>query len=122
LNNNLSDSDISDNTTEGDSLYKQFLNDISSGSIDFQPFIEGKLVTDPLKTNKTSSNSIESIAEKVKEDTISQTPIETTVVTKGYDNHLLSNTSISNKEHNLDGHQIFGNDIDVETSAKILKT
>ena len=118
MNNNLSDSDISDNTTEGDSLYKQFLHDISSGSIDFQPFIEGKLVTDPLKTNKTSSNSIESIAEKVKEDTISQTPIETTVVTKGYDNHLLSNTSISNKEHNLDEHQIFGNDIDFETSAK----
>jgi len=40
LNNNLSDSNISDNTAEGDYLYKQFLHDISTGSIDFQPFVE----------------------------------------------------------------------------------
>ena len=40
MNNNLSDSNISDNTAEGDALYKQFLHDISTGSIDFQPFVE----------------------------------------------------------------------------------
>jgi len=49
LENNLSKSDISDNT-DGNALYEQYLHDISSGNIDFQPFIEDKHDADPLKT------------------------------------------------------------------------
>ena len=53
LNNNLSDSNISESAAEGNAFYEQYLHDISSGNIDFQPFVEDKQAMFPAARSQT---------------------------------------------------------------------
>jgi hypothetical protein len=113
LNNILSDSNISDNTAERDDLYKQFLPDTSTGSIDFQPFVEDKEDDILLKT----SNDKQSVAGKVKGATISQSSIESNNI-KDEDNDGDSVHIGSSKEANKEyGPQITDKDINLDTSS-----
>ena len=117
MNNNLSDSNISDNTAEGNAFYEQYLHDISSGNIDFQPFDEDKNDESLLKTSKTCANGKQSVAGKVKGAAISQSPIESTYI-KDEDFNGDSVHKGSSKEGNEeDGPQITDKDINLDTSS-----
>jgi len=112
LNNNLSDSNISESAAEGNAFNEQYLHDISSGNIDFQPFVEEKDDDNLLK----SANDEQSVAAEVKGDTISQTPIESTNI-KESDNDSSINKGSSNELYNGDSSPIITNDIELDISS-----
>jgi len=110
LNNNLSDSNISDNTAEGDNLFKQFLHDISTGSIDFQPFVEDKEDDILLKT----SNDKQPVAGKVKGATISQGHIESNNIREENTGSIDKGGS---KEINGERSLAINNNLELDTSS-----
>jgi len=115
LENNLSDSNIADNT-DGNALYEQYLHDVSSGNIDFQPFMEEKHDADPLKTAEISVNNKEAVAAKVKGATISQSTIESTSTNEG-NNGSIINEGSSNDRNNGNRSTTMASDIALDTSS-----
>ena len=77
MDNNISDSNIVDKP-DGNTFYEQYVRDISTSNIDFEPFLEENHDTDSLKKHESSANNKEGIGVKVKGATISPSLIEIT--------------------------------------------
>jgi hypothetical protein len=111
LNNNLSDSNISESAAEGNAFYELYLHDISTGNIDFLPFIRDRNDDDSLLK---SSNDKQSIAGKVKGATISQERIESNNIKE-------ENTGSINKggsrEINGERSPTINNNLELDTSS-----
>src|SRR6185437_4623268 len=86
MDNNISDSNIVDKP-DGNTFYEQYVRDISTSNIDFEPFLEENHDTDSLKKHESSANNKECVGVKVKGATISQVHIESTNIKDDDDNN-----------------------------------
>jgi hypothetical protein len=115
MDNNISDSNIVDKP-DGNTFYEQYERDISTGNIDFEPFLEENHDTDSIKKHESSANNKEGVGVKVNGAALSQDHIESTN-TKESDNDSSSVNKDSSNELEDDESPAIANDIELDTSS-----
>lgn len=77
---NFSNTNIADENDEN-ALYGQFINDISSGNVEFEPFVDQQTF-DSSQFDESLTNNPQNILQNVNRDTIFQSHIKSTDVDK----------------------------------------